>query len=286
MTLSPGTAQAGFELLRLVGAQALTGQALVEGLRKIGGIASHQILELTQTLNWIALDDDGLLIASPAGVRLLALGAYEAMLTQALIDYTEIVAPPWLQNATSGRARVLAFADIGIKQTIVEAGLADGFDERVVTFWDTLAALARGLRADKLLAIGRDGERLSIAHETARTGRAPRWVAIDSNEDGFDLLSVRGPGDPGSMAIEVKASTLGVHGSGHITRNEWDTATSGIDHVFHFWDLRPSAQPRLAVISAAELQPHVPEDRGQGAWESVLVPFLPFAGHFSTTSAS
>lgn len=279
--ISPGSAQAAFELLRLIGVQGLTGPAVIEGLHRIGGIAAAQVLDLTQGLNWIALADDGLLTVSPSGTRLLSLAGYEAMLTQVLLDHAELVSPPWLQNATSGRARVLAFADVGVRQMIVEAGLAEGADERVVTFWDAMAALARGRRDDRLLAIGRQGERLSIAHETGRTGAAPRWVAIDSNEDGFDILSVRSPGDRTPLAIEVKASTLGVRGGAHVTRGEWDTALAGMAHAFHLWDLRSASGPRLAVVAAADLDPHVPSDRGDGRWETTFVPFAPFADRFA-----
>jgi hypothetical protein len=278
--LSPGSAQAALELLRMIGTQGLTGAAVVEGLRRIGGIASAQVLELTQTLNWIALDENGLLVVSPSGIRVLAAPDYAGMIAQTLLDYAELVSPPWLQNALSGRARVLHFAEVGVQQLIVEAGLAEGTDERMVLFWDRLQALARGRRDDHLLTIGRDGERLSIRHETARTGRAPRWVAIDSNEDGFDLLSVTVAGERAPLAIEVKASTLGLRGAAHITRNEWDTAVSGIAHVFHFWASPLGAPPSLAVIEAADLRDHVPDDRGDGAWESVLIPFAPFEARF------
>jgi len=278
--ISPGAAQAAFELLRLIGQQSLTGPALIEGLRRIGGIASAQVLDLTQSLNWIALDDSGLLTLSTSGGRLLELAGYEAMLAQALLDYAELLSPPWLQNATSGRSRVLSFADMGVKQMIVEAGLAQGADARVVDFWDALAALARGRRDDRLLAIGREGERLTIAYETARTGRAPRWVAIDSNEDGYDILSVREADDPTPLAIEVKTSTLGVRGGAHLSRNEWEVALEVEVHAFHFWAVQPGEAPRLAILSATQLSDHIPIDQGLGGWRDAQVPFSAFEDRF------
>jgi hypothetical protein len=278
--ISPGLAQASFELLRLIGVQGLTASALIDGLHRIGGISSAEVLRLTQRLNWIALGDDGLLAVSSSGRRLLELAGYEAMLARALLDFAELTSPPWLQNAMSGRARVLAFADVGVQQMIVEAGLAEGSEDWIVDFWATLSALARGRRDDRLLAIGRQGERLSLAHETVRTGRQPHWVAIDSNEDGFDILSVLDAGDRTPLAIEVKASTQSLNSGAHITRNEWDTAQSGMAHTFHFWDLKPGSPPRLAVLAAADLCKHMPEDQGKGNWESALVPFSAFAERF------
>ena len=56
----------------------------------------------------------------------------------------------------------MAFAGNGVAQVFVEAGLANGFDDDVVAFWDELAARARGLRDVKLSEFGREGEKLTI----------------------------------------------------------------------------------------------------------------------------
>ena len=77
------------------------------------------------------------------------------MLRQALLDYMEIERPPWLQNASFGRARVLSFAGSDIAQVFVEADLAHGTDDNVVAFWDAMAAKARGQKIDRLTEIGR-----------------------------------------------------------------------------------------------------------------------------------
>ena len=149
---------------------------------------------------------------TPTGVRLQGLTGYEPMLRQALLDYIDVERPAWVQNSSFGRAKVIAFAGNQIGQVFVEAGLADGTDDEVVSFWDAMAAIARGQKIDRLTAIGRQGERLTIAHEEGRTGRKPKWVAIDNSEDGYDVLSVINMEDPRSLSIEVKSSTMGLSG--------------------------------------------------------------------------
>jgi hypothetical protein len=91
---------------------------------------------------------------------------------------------PLIQNASFGRKKVIAFAGTQIGQVFVEASLADGDDDGVVAFWDAMAVMARGQKNDRLTAVGRQGERLTLAYEKMRTGREPKWIAIDNNEDG------------------------------------------------------------------------------------------------------
>ncbi|MBL8438561.1 MAG: DUF3883 domain-containing protein [Zoogloeaceae bacterium] len=218
---------------------------------------------------------------TPSGSRLVALQGYEPMLRQALLDHIDAENPPWVQCAAYGRSRVLAFAGNCVAQVLVEAGLANGFDDDVVAFWDELAARARGLRDTKLLELGRQGERLTIKHEEARTGIKPKWVAINNNADGYDVLSVVGKGDARALSIEVKASSSGMSGSLYLTRNEWEMSQERERHLFHLWDLR-SEPPRLAKVLAPDMLDHVPADAGQGRWEVVEVPFFVFAPMFES----
>lgn len=285
MEFSPGLAQSAFDLLRLIGRQGLTIPALLEGLRRIGGMPSQVVLEVTQTLNWVTLGDGGRLLAAQRGVRLLEDGCYASMLRRALLDYADILSPPWLQNASYGRMRVMSFAAIGIRQIMVEAGVAEGIQDDVVAFWDELATLARGRRDERLSAIGRHGERLTLAHEAERTGRVPRWVAIDNNADGFDVLSVYAPDNGAQLAIEVKTTSIGLAGSMFLTRAEWETATESSAYLFHLWDISRVSEPRLATISVDDMSCHIPKDLGEGRWGNVEVPFSVFTDRFAVAYA-
>ncbi len=278
--LSPGLAQSGLALLELLDRMPLSAPDLLSGLAKVGGMPSSAALALSQSLNWLAVTDAGLLKASPAGLRVAACEGYEAALRRIVIDYAEVLSPDWLQNAPWGRSRVLSFCPVGVRQVLVEASVASGTGDAVVSFWDHLAALARGRRDDRLLEIGRRGERLSIAYEYARTGVEPRWIAIDSNQDGFDLLSIRAADDRTPLAIEVKTTTS-VAGGLYLTRNEWDQALNSLAHVFHIWVVAGSAPPRLAVVTVEAMAGHVPGDIGAGEWREVLIPVREFEGLFA-----
>jgi hypothetical protein len=134
--------------------------------------------------------------------------------------------------------------------------------------------------------IGRQGERLTLAHEQARTGHTPRWVAIDNNEDGYDILSVVESDDLRPLSVEVKSSTQGLAGSLFLSRNEWDRAIEASNHTFHLWNIRPTFPPSLAVLSVSEIEGHIPLDRSDGSWVSVEIPFKAFTSHFTAIQSS
>lgn len=281
IAFSPGHAQGCFDLLGIASRNSLTFQEIHASFAYFGSIAASKVVETTQGLRWIRANDDGTIAVTASGSQLLSIVGYEPMLRKTLLDYIDVVLPPWVQNASFGRVRVLSFAGSEIAQVFVEAGLAHGTDEGVVTFWDELAARARGQKSGRLTAIGRHGERLSLAYEENRTGRKPEWVAIENNADGYDVLSIVGADDFRQLSIEVKTSTLGLAGSFHFTRNEWERALEGANHVFHLWDARANVTPRLAVVEPQEMQTHIPTDLGSGSWESVAIPFAAFGQRFA-----
>jgi len=242
-------------------------------------MSSSSALSLAEALAWLDINKTGQLQASAAGLEVHGSDGYEAALRCILLHYVETQNPDWLQNAVYGRSRILNFCPVGVGQVFVEAGLTGAPYADVVEFWDLLASIARGLQKDHLLAIGREGERLTLIHEEARTGAKPFWVAVDSNQDGYDVLSVKAANDRAFLSIEVKASRGGTSGSLHLTRHEWMVALHRPIHLFHLWDLS-CASPRLATVGMDEMAAHVPTDAGAGGWESVEVPFKAFESLF------
>lgn len=276
---SPGVAQGCFELLEIVSRSSLTLGQVVASFSHFSAIKSSEIVAFAQGTGWVRSSEEGLAVLTPEGTRLLSLAGYEPMLRQAVLDHIDANRPPWVQCAAYGRSRVMAFAGSGVAQIIVEAGLANSYEDEVVRFWDDLAARARGLRDSSLSAMGRNGERLTIAHEEARTGFKPKWVAVNNNADGYDVLSVVGNGDSRFLSIEVKTSAQGLAGFMYLTRNEWEMAQERMSHLFHLWDIQ-SDPPRLAQVSVDEIGSHVPSDSGSGRWESVALPFSAFSSLF------
>lgn len=278
---SPGLAQGCFDLLLLVTRQRLTYAQIKASFAYFGTLPSAKVVETAQALNWIQVDEDGCAALTPAGTRLTTCSHYEMQLRQALLDYIDIEHPSWIQNASFGRSRVLAFAGSQIAQVFAEAGLADGTTDEVVAFWDLLSARARGQRNERLNQIGRKGEKLTLDYEHVRTGRIPTWIAIEQNSDGYDVLSIVDREDPRKLTIEVKTSTLGLAGQFFLTRNEWDRAIENDCHLFHLWDVSITNAPRLAVVSVNAMGGHIPLDQGCGAWDVVEVPYVYFKDMFA-----
>ena len=281
IAFSPGLAQGCFDLLSIASRNTLTFHEIHSSFAYFGSIPASKVVETMQGLRWLRANDDGTVGVTPSGSQLLGIVGYEPMLRQALLDYIDVVVPPWVQNASFGRSRVLSFAGSEIAQVFAEAGLAHGTEENVIAFWDELAARARGQKIARLTAIGRHGERLSLTYEENRTGRKPEWVAIENNADGYDLLSIVESDNLRQLSIEVKTSTLGLSGVFHLTRNEWERALESVKHVFHLWDASANMLPRLAVIEPQEMHAHIPADLGSGSWESVAIPFNAFGSLFT-----
>ncbi|AMM23834.1 DUF3883 domain-containing protein [Variovorax sp. PAMC 28711] len=283
IALSPGIAYGCFNLLRLADEHPMPFQQLRSELPRQGGMEVGRLLEVAQELHWLRANDCGIAVLTPAGARLLGIDLDYLKLRQALLDYVETIRPPWIKNAIDGRLKVLSFSPTEVAQSLIEAELARGYENDVVHFWDRLAAIARGLRNAELGEIGREGERLTLAFERERTGREPKWRSVESNSDGYDVLSVASASDLQQLPIEVKASRMGMRGTFHLTRNEWDATELMPLHQFHLWDLSKNGSPTLAVVSRPEVGEHVSLDVGEGQWGEVVIPFATFAPLFERT---
>lgn len=281
LTLSPGVVQGAIELLEISARQQITFAQITESLRTLGNMPVPLVCNISQRMDWVTVGQAGCLEATEAGQRVLDLQTYEERLRQSILDYIAVEKPAWLQSATFGRQRVLRFVGLHLGQVFGEAGLVDGTDPEVIAFWDRLAAAARGRQNDRATEIGRAGERLTFEFEARRTGRRPVWTAVDNNADGYDILSVVDRGDLRKLSIEVKTSSLGVAGSMHITRNEWDRAADVDNHLFHLWAIKDGDGTRLALVPTGLMALHVPSDVGSGKWESIEVPFHAFLDRFT-----
>lgn len=181
--------------------------------------------------------------------------------------------PLWARLAPAGRNHVLQAIGVNGVQCLRSAGLL-GFDTRATMWWDALASANRGERDARLLAQGREGERLSLAYENERLrsegiSRDPVWVAIDDNTVGYDILSYawHGGGEVNRL-IEVKTSRANPPRM-ILSRNEWRTAEQyGATFEFHLWNLNSEA---LRIFTVDEIRLHIPSDNGAGSWESVEI---------------
>ncbi|MCZ7607110.1 MAG: DUF3883 domain-containing protein [Planctomycetota bacterium] len=178
----------------------------------------------------------------------------------------------------------MSYVGTQVGQVFVEAEVVQGTSDSVVAFWDALAARARGQKDSRLTEIGRRGERLSLAYELARTGHPPKWVSLESNRDGFDILSIVDSGDSRMLSIEVKTSTRTTGAEIFLTSNEWIHALDAANHCFHVWLLLGTTKPTLAILEVADIINHVPRNAGAGAWNSMSLPLDGFSEKFAEFS--
>jgi hypothetical protein len=205
----------------------------------------------------------------------LAFGDPQGDLRTTLSFLISQMRPWWTKGFPYGRERVSGLLERDETQCFSAAGL---FDEppsaEIVLWWDRHAQTIRADLNERLLLQGREAERLSLAHERDRLktlgiARDPRWISIENNAAGFDILSYdQGPVEPISRLIEVKSST---HISPQIflTRNEWEAAARyGESYIFHIWTLPAGT---LIERKVADIAQHIPKDEGSGVWTTVQI---------------
>lgn len=282
MMLSPGILVSSFEMLEILGRKSISLKEAALAFPRVGVCRSVDVIALIQKMSWIRVGGENCAEITISGKRIIGTPCHEKRLRQAILDFIDIYQPPWIQNATFGRSKVLAFAGAETRQVFVEAGLASGIDTETIAFWDMLAGRARGQKNDYLAAIGRIGERLTIQLEEKRTGRKPKWVSVENNADGYDVLSVVASDNRAQLSIEVKTTKMGYKGHFHITKNEWERAQAALFHCFHLWSLRGDSgeAAHLATLSLDDIAPHVPINAGNGEWESFLLSYETFKDRF------
>jgi len=182
--------------------------------------------------------------------------------------------PLWIMLASAGRSRLCEALPANILQSLRSAGLlTEKPTLEIVNWWDEIASIARSEHDKVKLEHGRAAEYLTLELEEARTRTlgltvSPRWISIEDNSAGYDILSFdAGEHGPTARMIEVKScssSTLGFY----MTRGEWKTATRSQCYIIHLWELTSKS---LIEISVPELELSIPIDQGTGNWQSVFV---------------
>ena len=198
-----------------------------------------------------------------------------------LREYVCEARPPWAYRIPCGREEAFSAMNSDELFCFKEAGLfGQPVTRDVVLWWDEVAARFRSAEEASLLNIGRIGEQLAMAYELRRTGRQPYWVSVESNFAGYDILSCEDAGSSTRRLIEVKSTGMSLQQAEFfISRNEWDTASSCMEH-YYFYLYHLGDTNDLAVVSALEMKYHVAKNCGCGKWMSVAVPFRVFSSSF------
>ncbi len=196
-------------------------------------------------------------------------------LRDALTVLVRLHQPWWCKLAPYGRQRLATALTMDELQTFRSAGLMDVPPSyTTIQWWDALAAEMRAVSDEQRTAQGRYAEQLSLRHEQRRLRSLgihehPRWVAIEDNGAGYDILSYdQTPYGLKNRLIEVKSTTQD-EARLFLTRGEWETALKfGEAYQLHIWKL-PSEE--LIIKSAAEISQHIPSDSGGGVWQKVEI---------------
>jgi hypothetical protein len=184
----------------------------------------------------------------------------------------------WVKAITLGRQRFMALLDRDEVQCIRAAHLdAVPPPDFVIDWWDEITGYIRSISDAQKQERGRDAERLTMEYETNRLRQLglqvePKWVAIEDNTAGYDVLSYDpGPDGHTTQVIEVKSSVASPLRF-FVSRNEWEKAQEfGDAYRFHIWDLN-AEPPRLHIRHMAAVMPHIPTDQEKGRWATAVIP--------------
>lgn len=234
------------------------------------------VLAVSNQAGWITTDQEGRLVATRSGQTLIDERNARLRMRLQVERLIEIMQPDWAAMAVQGRQALLRYVDANVRQCFKEAGLATGYAEEIVTWWDRLASRFRGAKDYLYTEIGRRGERLSYHREYSRTGIEPRWIALEDAEAGYDLVSRVSVDDRNPLLIEVKTTTQGWDSAVFfMSRHEWDILSGSDRALLHLWCVR-DVPVQHATVTIAELSDHVPQDCGDGEWKTFCCPFRGF----------
>ena len=191
-----------------------------------------------------------------------------------VFEWVKMTQPLWLRLVPYGREKLRGALDDDQTQCFRQAGLFDETpDADTLEWWDRLADLTRGASDAEKMKRARHAERLSLDFELSRLkclgiSRTPRWVALEDNSLGYDILSydLDPEGTVVTRLVEVKSR---LSDEIYITRNEWENASGAArQSVIHVWDL---PEERLREYRVRDVAPHIPLDQGHGVWQDVRV---------------
>lgn len=199
---------------------------------------------------------------------------YRGCIRQILLAYQ----PVWARTMLQGRSRFYSALERDEQSLFRQTGILDDPpDDHFVEWWDGLTGELRLVVDLGKLVRGRAAEKLTLEYESQRLAEqgindVPRWIGLDDNTKGYDVLSFEMVSDSvRNKLIEVK-STIASPLRYFVTRNEWEQAErSGSAYVFHIWDMQKDP-PILHVRTVEQVRPHIPFDNEKGKWKGVEVP--------------
>jgi hypothetical protein len=276
MTFSVGVLYSCQTLLEVVEAGGVDSGNFAASFAKIGVADAKLVLATAQMCRWLHISEEGTLHLTERGQHLRTLATIENCLREQLLDVLMAAPPAWARRMIQGRFEALQAMPDDARQCFEDCGLTKGTDDETIDWWDRATGGLRSERSKALQIIGRKAEKLSLLFEKKRTGKEPIWQGLETAVSGFDVLSVVDGSTDKRLKIEVKGSSMNKSdASFFVTRNEWNTATKSSDFNFHLWLVRE--HPKLFVVPASNVEPHIPKDSGSGRWSGAELYFRDFS---------
>ena len=283
-SLSIGTLNLSIELLRMINSNLNLNYEKVENILKADEIQFREygqvVLESAINFGWLTYDIKNNLCLAESLIS-IDLEEETQLQRELLLLYITNVEPIWIRYLSKGINHAEdRISGEDVKQIFRELGLfpnSKNTTKDVVSWWSKIRALSLSQKDQRLSKIGYEGEFLSLEFEKKRTGKNPEYKALQSDEFGYDILSIVSKSNLDPLYIEVKSSEKGAQrGSMFLTRNEFDKCIKyGDSYQFHLWDLS-LATPRILILPGKEIIPHIPIDSGNGIWKIVEIKFRDF----------
>lgn len=250
---------------------------------RIDQIDAEKVFDFSKVCGWVSINDGAPLLTVRGNElhNLYTEGSSTLLRRNMLSDYIFKVCPLWSSRIPCGRLEAAVLLSADERACFFEAGLlSEDIDETVIEWWDYVANNVRYDIQRTKNDIGRRGEKCTVEYERERTKMNPKWMAINSNLLGYDILSRVDNVNEEKLLIEVKASIEPLNVARfHISANEWNVALVSTAYSFYLWSFYNESQ-KLAILSPSDILPYIPSNNLEGRWENVVIPFSCFMEKF------
>lgn len=244
----------------------------------LNGYGLNYVLQALQNCGLVYLDVTEVLHVTEFGQELAKFAQVDVN-REIILLLVEHYRPSWAKLITRGRRECLPNLPSRVAQCLTEAGLGEmPITDDIRKWWQRASRLARYIGNNIAGEVGDKGESCSLRLERERVGLEPQHISLETTWAGYDILSFVKPGSRDVLPIEVKASTQKKSEAYFfLTRNEWRVAKTADNYLFHLWLLSEGTSPRVARVEVADVENHVPDNRGDGKWETTKIPFKLFS---------
>lgn len=245
-------------------------------------IPYENLYDISSKCKWIHKKDKKICISESGKEILNNQTDQQATFRKMIFDYTCCYKPIWGYRIPFGRKEASLMMSKDDISCFYEAGLLTSVPDRnIISWWDKLAAKFRMHSEEYRNDIGRTGEFLTIQYEENRTNAKPKWISLETNLAGYDIISQISNNNDTSLLIETKSSSQNINNAYfYISSREWDTATISKNYSFYLWLI--GTQNKLAIISPKMVGQYIPINKGVGEWTSAKIPFNVFEREFKS----